>query len=574
MSGQLDRLKRVLKAVPLPVWGLAVSDLGGHFLLAVFVYASAGILQGFAFHLGFVSQDKLMPMFSFLANSEMLVLGLFILISIAQGLASYVSMYVELIMAESYVFAARKEVVNAVFNQKGIYTRSSGEVANILSEIIPKAGGFLASLVKLIALTAQTLIMIAFCLYVAYKETLLAIVAMLIFAPAMKYLNGRSRQFGDQFIRQMGLVTTELMQSIRNIHFLKIIGREKEQEEKVVGHCAEYLNKFRRYGQVYSFANNLPAVYGMILVVFLYYVSRFVWHTPTLMLFTLFYLLMRLVQTASQAVALTNGLSMSAPSFIFMVKLHEENEALRKEKNLPARGGNTLNGPKRGFSASALTVEGLSFKFPGDRSQRPVFENISFNVPKGSCLVVQGPSGTGKSTLLYAVLGLYPPTAGKVLWDGFLLDELPLKDFRSAISYVGPEAFLKEGTVRDNLCYGLDREPAEQELVTACEQADCLDFIYASKQRWATMILENGVGLSAGQKQRLGFARAYLRKPKILVLDEATSNLDAETETRIVEQLRQVKPELIILAASHRDKILEIADQRVYMGKEGAATAQ
>ena len=188
--------------------------------------------------------------------------------------------------------------------------------------------------------------------------------------------------------------------------------------------------------------------------------------------------------------------------------------------------------------------------------------------------MIQGPSGTGKSTLLYTLLGLYFPSAGEVLWNGFRIERLPLESFRGKIGYVGPEAFLKEGTIYDNLCYGLSRIPSNEELIEAATKADCIDFINESKQRWETVILENGVGLSAGQKQRLGFARAYLRKPKILVLDEATSNLDAETETRIVDNLRRIKSEMIIIAASHRDKILEIADQRVYMGKEGAAVAK
>lgn len=567
MTHYIGSIKRAVAAVPVSIWRLAFFSLLGHIVLAILPYLSVGALQGFAYHLGFISEESVFPAFRFLVQSEVSVFLLLIVVAVAQGGASYVAMFINIIMAETYVFEARKNLNDAVFGQKGVYTRSSGEVASILSEVIPKSGGFLASLIKFTALTAQALITLTLCFYVAFRGTFLILFGLILFAPLIKYLNSVSRGYGRMLIEQVRLLTTELMQSIRNIHFLKIIGRDNEEKNKVMAHCHEYLRQYTRFAKVYSFANTAPSVYGMLVLVAFFYLSRFYWATPPMIIFSLYYMLVRFIQAASQAVGMTNGISNYVPSFIVMVKLHEENEALRKEKGLKqlAAQSEKKQQATSSFSIATLEAKNISFKFPGDRSATPVFKNISFKLDFPSCLVIQGPSGTGKSTLLYTLLGLYSPDQGQILWGGIPLDKIPLKQFREAIAYIGPEAFLKEGTVYENLCYGLNKKPTEEELIAAVKQADCLDFIYASNHKWETMISENGLGLSAGQKQRLGFARAYLRQPKILILDEATSNLDMETEARIIDNLKPIKNKMIILAASHRDRILEIADQKIYL---------
>jgi ABC-type bacteriocin/lantibiotic exporter with double-glycine peptidase domain len=208
-------------------------------------------------------------------------------------------------------------------------------------------------------------------------------------------------------------------------------------------------------------------------------------------------------------------------------------------------------------------LKGVRFAYPG--VEKPVIENLSLRLEPGQCLVFTGPSGSGKSTLLNILLGGLKPDRGEVsvLSGGA---SAPLSSFRPKlyplIGYVGPESLLVEGTLRENLVYGLTREPAAAELEAALAKAEC-GFVGELAGGLDYRITEQGQGLSAGQKQRLSLARAFLRGPKVLVLDEATSNLDGETEARLVETLKRVKGEMTIVAATHRSALLSIADQRV-----------
>jgi ABC-type multidrug transport system fused ATPase/permease subunit len=210
-------------------------------------------------------------------------------------------------------------------------------------------------------------------------------------------------------------------------------------------------------------------------------------------------------------------------------------------------------------SLPTVQVQNLSFSYD---SALEVFHAINFDVRPGEQLGIIGPSGSGKSTLMSLILGLQNPTSGGISINGKESREF-LENEQSIVGYVGAEAFLVEGTIKDNLDYGQRRLYADSEYIAAIQQARLGMLIKRISGGLTHRITENGDGLSAGEKQRLSLARALLRRPKLLILDEVTANLDTETELEIAESLRELKGRCTCLIVSHRPGILKHAD-RVY----------
>ena len=218
-----------------------------------------------------------------------------------------------------------------------------------------------------------------------------------------------------------------------------------------------------------------------------------------------------------------------------------------------------VDGPRRPDAAltGRLRVSGLTFAYPG--SPRPVLEDISFEAPAGACVAVVGPTGSGKSTLVQLLPRLYDPPAGTVFLGGQDVRELPLDTLRGAIGMVPQEAFLFSARLRENLAFGLaqDDDPRALEAARRAQLAqDVADF----PEGYETRVGERGLTLSGGQKQRAALARALAREPRLLILDDALSAVDTETEERVLQALRDVRGRATLLLVSHRVSTVKDAD--------------
>jgi ATP-binding cassette subfamily B protein len=216
-----------------------------------------------------------------------------------------------------------------------------------------------------------------------------------------------------------------------------------------------------------------------------------------------------------------------------------------------------------------VRFENVHFAYPG----RPqVLVGVDIEVPAGHTVAVVGPTGAGKSTLVRLLLRLYDPTVGRVTLDGRDLRELRLADLRGAMGLVSQHVFLFDGTVAENLLYG-QSDADDARLEGAATLAEAHDFIAALPQGYGTVIGERGQKLSGGQQQRLALARALLRDPAILVLDEATSAVDNETEAAIQRSLEQATRGRTTLVIAHRLSTVRHAD-RIYVMEAGRVVEQ
>lgn len=224
----------------------------------------------------------------------------------------------------------------------------------------------------------------------------------------------------------------------------------------------------------------------------------------------------------------------------------------------------TLNVIHEGFVAN-IQIKEISFTYPG--KNHPAISDITLAIPEGSLIAFVGPSGAGKTTIVDVLLGLLNPDVGHVTVSG-LSPLVAVAKWPGAISYVPQDVVISNGTIRENVALGYPPEIASDELVrSALKIANLYDFIAELPQGMDTPVGERGTKISGGQRQRLGIARAMFTKPYLLVLDEATSSLDGETEASISNAIHAMKGSTTVVMIAHRLSTIRNADIVVYMEK-------
>jgi ATP-binding cassette, subfamily B, multidrug efflux pump len=203
-----------------------------------------------------------------------------------------------------------------------------------------------------------------------------------------------------------------------------------------------------------------------------------------------------------------------------------------------------------------IEFRNLNFAYNGT----PVLHDINLRIPAGSSLAIVGPTGSGKTTLVDLIPRIYDTTPGTVLIDGRPIREYPIAFLRHNIGFVPQETFLFSETVRENIAFGVKDAP-DADVQAAAETASIAEDIESFPERYQTIVGERGITLSGGQKQRTAIARALIRNPRILVLDDALSSVDTQTEDKILNYLREMMQGRTTIFISHRVSTVRNADR-------------
>jgi ATP-binding cassette, subfamily B, bacterial PglK len=265
----------------------------------------------------------------------------------------------------------------------------------------------------------------------------------------------------------------------------------------------------------------------------------------------------RLMPSLNRIIQLFNNIKFKMPLFnevfddYYNIRLQKE----RNEKN-PI---NKQSG-KMPFT-QLLSVQNLSFSYPS--KPEVVLHDVNFEIPKGRFVGITGPSGAGKTTFVDILLGLLPPVSGQILVDGRNIYD-DISSWLYNIAYVPQSIYLVDGTIRENIALGIaEKDISNERIHEVLKMAELYEFVQSLPQKENTRVGERGVMLSGGQKQRIGIARALYSTPEVLVLDEATSSLDNETEKAITQTILKLKGKITIISIAHRLSTLEECDFRI-----------
>lgn len=270
----------------------------------------------------------------------------------------------------------------------------------------------------------------------------------------------------------------------------------------------------------------------------------------TVLLFALFQVAVSVSNIMSQKNALENFF----PSYEQIKNLRERARQMRQPQ-----------GPKKfeGFK-DKIVVQGVSFAYPGHSL---VLKEISLCIPKGKMIALVGKSGAGKSTLVDILMGFHEPTSGSLIFDGIPFKEYDINSYRSRLGYVPQDSTLFNMSIRDNLLWA-NPNASPEELEEACRLAYADEFISRLPERYDTLVGDRGVRLSGGQVQRMALARAFIRQPELLILDEATSSLDTHSERFIQKAIENISAKTTVVVVAHRLSTIKKAD-RIYVLEQG-----
>ena len=217
----------------------------------------------------------------------------------------------------------------------------------------------------------------------------------------------------------------------------------------------------------------------------------------------------------------------------------------------------------------ALEFNNVEFKY----DVKTILDHISFRIPQGDISAFVGPSGSGKSTIFNLIERMYDIDNGDITYGNKSIYDIPITNWRSKIGYVMQSNSMMTGTIRDNILYGINRNVSDEELIKYAKLANCHDFIMQFDEGYDTLVGERGLKLSGGQRQRIDIARSFVKNPDILLLDEATANLDSESEQKIQEALEVLMKGRTTIVIAHRLSTIKKAGQIIFID-QGRVTGE
>jgi subfamily B ATP-binding cassette protein MsbA len=437
-----------------------------------------------------------------------------------------------------------RDRIGALFTILNDYPRQTGQ-------LVQRVGG---GIINLFIIVIYAILM----LFVSWPLTLMAVVLLFV---VTAFLRKRFREQIKRAGRDINEATAQLnsigFESLSVIKLIHLFSQEERSLTRFEDALGAYQEHMVQRGKLMGLTRPLFSTMNVVILSFLLIAGTFVlsgqdstWVGPMAIFLVIVFRLMTPAATVNDVRAQVMSLYPALQSILDFL--------CREDKPYLKNGHIWFEALKEG-----VALERVTFRYAPD--EPPALKDVTFEIPKGTMTAIVGPSGAGKTTLVNLLARLYDCEAGRITVDGVDLRDLDIAGWHAHIAVVSQDTFIFNDTVMANLRFAKE-DATEREVLHAARLANAHDFIMGLPRGYETLLGDRGVRLSGGQQQRIAIARAMLCNPQLLILDEATSHLDSETERAIQEAIDRVSRDRTVLVVAHRLSTIRHADNIVVFG--------
>jgi ABC-type bacteriocin/lantibiotic exporter with double-glycine peptidase domain len=534
-----------IRCYELFLWGIATS-LSCFVIETGFIY----IIQLFLFKVGILKESN-----SFILEYDHLSLYyicfIFIFYSLIRSIILSVKGYLICMTGQYFKTFQREKFSKFSLQHPGEIKNNS--IIEVFSERITAAAVTLEQVNNLLISVIMSTFFLAYSFYKTPLETLIGITILVVLILPLQLLNKYVSEFGKTSVSEWKDINTNLLNGLHNGALLKIYQLNKSWFQEVSQKLNNYVSIYSKYYQLASIRTNMPLFLGMTTLVGTSLFSKHYTTTPSEDLLIFFYIFVRFSQNISAANNSSTNVRMNLPGLLRIQDLNKvidgkSTDWMKDDSTAVIKKTVDLN----------LKLKDVSFSY---NSEVEVLKDINLNLKANEMLLIKGPSGSGKSTILGLILNQLDPNNGSIEFNHINIRQIPLK-YASMLAYVGPDSKILPASLRDNLQFANPNTITDQEIWDALEVVQLAKFVKKLPLQLSE-ILTDKVEISTGQQQRFSLARAILRKPSVLILDEATANLDLETEEEFIKSLLATAHDKIVITVSHRDTFDKYATSRI-----------
>jgi len=450
----------------------------------------------------------------------------------------------------------RLHLIDALLKVRWSYytSKPTGTLVNAVGPEASISGTVYLMFSRFLATVIQTVIYVGVAFAVSWKLATASLVVGGVIALALHFFVRMAEKAGRRNIKRSRELVTRLSDAIIGIKPLKAMAREDEFARLFSHKIDQIRDAMTREIISKNMLNNLQEPLLMLMLAGGFYVLVTWMGMPIATVLVMGVLLQRTVNSIGKLQTQYQEAIASESAYQSVRNLTREAEKQREPGS----------GTRPATLETGCEFRGVTFGY----SKVPVLHNLDLAIPARRLTLVVGPSGTGKTTLTDLLLGFYRPQQGEIFIDGVPMAELDMRSWRRLVGYVPQELILLHDTILANITLG-DPAITRQDVDEAITVAGAADFIARLPDGLLTEVGEKGARFSGGQRQRIAIARALVHRPKLLILDEVTSALDAVTEQEICDNVRRLSASLTVLAISHRQAWIDIADAVHYLEPVG-----
>lgn len=524
-------------------------QIGGAALCTALVAGSTLLIAPLAGHIFKVIGEKNIAQLNFAALA---MIGLFVI----KGIFTYGQEYLSYFVVHRLIVDLRNKLYEHLQDMSlDFYSRwNTGElVSRVMNDIAILQTTLFNSFVTIVPHSVLLIGLLGYIFYLNWRLSLLTLIALPLIVQVIRYFAREIHEISEGIQQKAADITSHLQETLSQVRVVKSFAMEKKEIEKFKG---ETEKSFRINMRAVTFLATQRPVVALLQTIA---VVAIVWFggmemingnltLPKLISFaTALGIMTDPGNTLSKAWSILQQGMASVKRIFEVIDIHPTIKDEKDAEALPRIEG------KVGF-------QNINFAY----EENQVLKGIDLSVTPGEIIALVGRTGAGKSTLVSLLLRFYDPSSGKVLVDGKDIRKVKQESLRKQIAVVPQEISLFTGTIRENIAYGKP-DARDEEIIAAARQANANHFIEKLPQGYDTQVGERGTKLSGGERQRIAIARAILRDPRILILDEATSSLDAETESLIREALDRLMRGRTSFIIAHRLYTVEKASRIVVL---------